>query len=94
MQSRDLLHSSYVWVGQFRLCSDLINGVVAIRMSWYVFSEKDNRGGGRLFLTGEYSVSPDTHFETGFKLIVKCHRVAMYFHAPCGTFVFYVVIVK
>ena len=23
-----------------------------------------------------------------------CHRVAMYFHAPCGTFVFYVVIVN
>ena len=37
---------------------------------------------------------PGTHFEIGFKLIVKCHRVVMYFHAPCGTFVFYVVIVK
>ena len=46
MQSRDLLHPSYVSVGQFRLCSNSINGGVALRMSWYAFSEKDNRGGG------------------------------------------------
>ena len=47
MQSRDLLHSSYVWVGQFRLCSNLINGGggVAIRMSWYTFFEKRIVGG-------------------------------------------------
>ena len=46
MQSRDLLQSSYVWVGQFRLCSNLINGGVAIRMSWYAFFEKKNSRGG------------------------------------------------
>ena len=37
---------SFVWVGQFRLCSDLINeGGGAIRMSWYVFFEKKIVGG-------------------------------------------------
>ena len=42
-----LLHSSYVWVGQFRLCSNLINGGegVAIRVSWYAFLKKNSRGG-------------------------------------------------
>ena len=45
MQSCDLLHLSYVWVGQFRLCSKLINGGVAIRMSWYAFFEEKIVGG-------------------------------------------------
>ena len=35
-----------------------------------------------------YSVTPEIHFETGFKLIIECHRVVMKFNAPCVTFVF------
>ena len=33
----------------------LISGVVAIRMSWYAFFEKNSHGGGRLFWIGEYT---------------------------------------